>query len=522
MIYTLSFMSLIASFAIFSACHGDGPGEQVDPVVTDLQLTPWTGQIPSEAAALSDDDITNLIDQDGIRQISRTEFDGRLTNTLLSVNTAKTESPSTENATAKHPVLSVSEGRQQAEGAKRLARSKKNRKAVYELLYSRLPDDLKGAVSDSSDLDKLSVDEISKRNNELAQMILAQPAKPPAASAAQPKAAKNPPSHQSIDCTGDENYIAGQGYDHAWAAKYSATSADGLLANFDLPLKSSLTCVKNQANRGTCVAFTIAGVLETEIAAQRGRYVNLSEQSIYAHIKNSAEEEWSDGASVQFAADSIMAGMAYAVPKEEIWPYNPSWWRQESMDAVPGTFTNSCYYYSPTDCSDTSHQSILKCGTVTRVTGEKVPVCGLGGPLRTGQSFQIGQSVEIWNAADLTGTFNQLMALLKSGKPVGLSLDVPPTFDNVDANGFVDFIGAGETSRGAHALVAIGYVSNTEMTARFGASARQGSGGGYIVVKNSWGFDWGDHGYMYLPVDWLKTYGYAGSAFSGQVSIEEL
>jgi hypothetical protein len=37
------------------------------------------------------------------------------------------------------------------------------------------------------------------------------------------------------------------------------------------------------------------------------------------------------------------------------------------------------------------------------------------------------------------------------------------------------------------------------------ASATPGSGGGYFIIKNSWGAAYGDAGYLYMPVDYLKA-----------------
>lgn len=32
-------------------------------------------------------------------------------------------------------------------------------------------------------------------------------------------------------------------------------------------------------------------------------------------------------------------------------------------------------------------------------------------------------------------------------------------------------------------------------------------GGGYFVVKNSWGTGWGDNGYGYLSYEWVRRHG---------------
>ena len=32
------------------------------------------------------------------------------------------------------------------------------------------------------------------------------------------------------------------------------------------------------------------------------------------------------------------------------------------------------------------------------------------------------------------------------------------------------------------------------------------AGGGYFIFRNSWGPNWGDHGYGYMPFHYVKSY----------------
>ena len=45
------------------------------------------------------------------------------------------------------------------------------------------------------------------------------------------------------------------------------------------------TCVKDQANRGTCVAFANTAALEYHVARKFGFWENLSEQALYNQMK---------------------------------------------------------------------------------------------------------------------------------------------------------------------------------------------------------------------------------------------
>lgn len=50
---------------------------------------------------------------------------------------------------------------------------------------------------------------------------------------------------------------------------------------------------------------------------------------------------------------------------------------------------------------------------------------------------------------------------------------------------------------GGHAIAAVGY---------FLDPSNEATGGGFLIFKNSWGADWGDKGYGYLPFKYCKLY----------------
>jgi C1A family cysteine protease len=61
----------------------------------------------------------------------------------------------------------------------------------------------------------------------------------------------------------------------------------------------------------------------------------------------------------------------------------------------------------------------------------------------------------------------------------------------------------------------VSFVSNQDLQAVM-PNAPPGSGGGYFIVKNSWGSCFSDGGYIYLPWDYMKAevgeaYGISGA-----------
>ncbi len=61
---------------------------------------------------------------------------------------------------------------------------------------------------------------------------------------------------------------------------------------------------------------------------------------------------------------------------------------------------------------------------------------------------------------------------------------------------------------GGHVVHIVGYIDNSQLAANPGTLiAPAGAGGGYFIIKNSWGTCTGDLGYRYMPVDFLTSRG---------------
>lgn len=81
----------------------------------------------------------------------------------------------------------------------------------------------------------------------------------------------------------------------------------------------------------------------------------------------------------------------------------------------------------------------------------------------------------------------ELKSCLAAGFPFIFGIEVFENFmsDSVTKNGIVSMPSPSERSIGGHAMLAVGYSNQ-----RF-------------IVRNSWGKDWGDQGYCYIPFDYL-------------------
>jgi hypothetical protein len=289
---------------------------------------------------------------------------------------------------------------------------------------------------------------------------------------------------------------------------YSATcgtpKAGGLYKNFDWKAKYFATSVKNQGNRGTCVAFAITSAHEMKISETYSKWTNLSEQDMY--FKNKAvwwPSSYGDGLNTG-ASWSKADTTAYHPPFEKEWLYNPSYSRTDTGHS----YSNSCVSY-PQNCSDTNHQG--------KYFSVYLPFIGhISGYLSMGpgtDTYNVTGSVaELWNHSNIDLSMLCTFINLYLGRPVVLSAAVTPSFDGVDANGFVHYAGAYESNRGGHALHVTGYIDNSQISTKL-PRAPLGAGGGYFIIKNSWGVCNGDAGYYYIPYQWIRNYTYSMLAF---------
>ena len=76
---------------------------------------------------------------------------------------------------------------------------------------------------------------------------------------------------------------------------------------------------------------------------------------------------------------------------------------------------------------------------------------------------------------------DDLRRVLTAGHPVHLAMTTGPNFSEIGRDGLVKASEGPSGQHGWHAMLLVGYLGN------------------YYIVKNSWGTDWGDQGYCYIP-----------------------
>ncbi len=84
---------------------------------------------------------------------------------------------------------------------------------------------------------------------------------------------------------------------------------------------------------------------------------------------------------------------------------------------------------------------------------------------------------------------------LASGDAVALGILLAETFFT-PVDGHIAMPQPGADLLGGHAILIVGYIDS-----------HAGVDSAYFIVRNSWGADWGDNGYGYLPLEYIERYG---------------
>ncbi|WP_425146438.1 C1 family peptidase [Deinococcus sp.] len=302
---------------------------------------------------------------------------------------------------------------------------------------------------------------------------------------------------QNVGISDGQQPAAGNGIDNSGVC--AAPSPDGLLSRLRWPLKTFVSPIKSQGERGTCWAFSSVGALESRALVTDGTSADLSEQH-FNNLRKLSSQSAYEGDWPRDALNDLAKRGSKLAP-ESAWTYNPSLSRLFS--GFGGLVQNGvCTNYTGL-CSETIHQNPLSCTVTNGVT-----FCGLESVVYGGGAAQpVAVSTLIWDNLHSQSPLplSIIRTLLYNGTELILSFDTTREFLDLGKGGYLTAL-SGRSSYGGHAVQVTGFIPDS--LAPFAPSVVGGTGGGWFVVKNSWGCTWGDAGYGYLPVSYVQAQGY--------------
>lgn len=355
-----------------------------------------------------------------------------------------------------------------------------NQERVYATLYETLPEDQRAPWPDPGALGSQTDDQVRQLVTDLATRV----------TELLPNVGVEEPSGAPVRRAAGRPRASACG--HVSSAIYQ---------RYTWPLKNYTTPVRSQGNRGTCVAHGIVGGLEAYLWKAHGiADKNLSEQELYALAKGRwfpVTNDYEEGLSTDDTMEE-MDERNTRVHLDPAWSYNPSWSRDEIEDDE--YYVNSCMNYGET-CSDTNHQMETYCTVIFGKTHclrqTEVEHDGSAGS----EYYTLNSFTPIWNGFEPENSLGVLRAMLSAGKPVVLSLAIDSAFRNSSAADPY-LVSDGGPTVGGHAVLATGWISNLTLVQKV-PGAPLGDGGGYVIIKNSWGCGWGDGGYVYASFAWI-------------------
>lgn len=203
--------------------------------------------------------------------------------------------------------------------------------------------------------------------------------------------------------------------------------------------------IENQGSIGSCTAQAVAGLVEMYERVNRRRHTDASRLFLYWVARRLDGFVGDTGAHVRTAMKALRL---FGVPPERFWPYET-----KDFDLEPSAFA---FTYA-----------------------------------------QSRQAITYWRLDVGRRTRDDILDLLKSvimvkqGVVFGFRV-----YNYGNERGEFAMPTEGSVHVGGHAVMAVGY----DDTYRIGDSV------GAIRIRNSWGKNWGDNGYGWLPYDYVRRH----------------
>lgn len=218
--------------------------------------------------------------------------------------------------------------------------------------------------------------------------------------------------------------------------------------------------IESQGALGSCTAHAAMGIVEYFEMRAFNRYIDGSRLFVYKTTRNLMGVKGDTGAWLRTTMGALKL---CGVPNEKYWPYSDSPSGSPHFDDEPSSFVYAI--------ADNFEAIQYFCHDPY----------GANRP-----SKDVLDDVKLFLAADVPSMFGFY----------GF-----PSFEKCDIPGGIPYPCVGEEAEWGHAIVAVGYDDEKEILNTSCNTKTKGA----LLIRNSWGEDWGDKGYGWLPYDYVLS-----------------
>jgi len=216
-------------------------------------------------------------------------------------------------------------------------------------------------------------------------------------------------------------------------------------------LRDGFTSIKNQGAIGSCTAFSVTSIFEYILKSNKQKETDLSEAFLFYNARKKAgnENDYLKGSVISYAIESLVED---GICTEEKWRY-----KTDGSDEELRTF------YSTEPSTEAKDDALLR---------------------------------KVKKAVNVKLSLNDIKSALEDGYPVEVSVNLYDSFNGQNSLGIISLPTAEEIENAkkleknsAHAMVLCGFSDEEKL----------------FIVRNSWGKEWGDKGYCYMPYSYITN-----------------
>jgi len=218
-------------------------------------------------------------------------------------------------------------------------------------------------------------------------------------------------------------------------------------------LREGCSPIEDQGQIGSCTAHAGAGIIEYYEKISFGRHIDTSRLFLYKVTRNLMKMKGDTGA---YLRTTVGAMVLFGVPPEDFWPYTDE---EKKFDQEPPAF---CYAFAQ------NYQAI-------KYFRHDPPGT---------KSEEIIRKVKTY---------------LSKGHPAMFGFTVYNSIEQAESTGKIPFPSPKERMEGGHAVVVVGYDDKMKIKNKYGNVETTGA----LLIRNSWGKEWGEKGYGWLPYEFV-------------------